>query len=521
MLSFMSDRRVLSVSAALITAAIFLFLLGTYPSWRAAIRDGISWSDHPTSDAAPSAVQTPAEPARLVAPSPVAMPNPSTGIAPQSQAPVPANDAAPQPSPPAPAPDKASSFEPSAPGTAVVAGAAPARGAAGPILAAATNATVPATATPSGHDTGAAAPTFDIVRVEPTGDSVVAARAKAGASVVLLDEGRPIARVQADSNGQVAFVPPALAPGEHSLMLSVGEPNSPGALSSQSVAVSVPQEAKAPPMVALIQPDQPTRILSEGAPSTTSPGAAPAPGVSVSSMDVEDMGSVFATGRAAPGSHCRVYLNGSFVAPVTAGPDGKWSLKIQRGMRPGHYDVRVDQIGSADGHVQARAEVPFDYPASLDRSVSLLRPKPGTAANQATTASRNPAVAAKEIGRQGVNAPGPAAQAKDAGESMAAAKAGGTSQTGTPAEADRLASAAPSSDAASAPADTAAPTVVAQLLTTKVVRGDSLWRISRKMLGHGRHYTQIYAVNTSQIRDPRLIYPGQIFVMPQGATAVQ
>jgi nucleoid-associated protein YgaU len=62
------------------------------------------------------------------------------------------------------------------------------------------------------------------------------------------------------------------------------------------------------------------------------------------------------------------------------------------------------------------------------------------------------------------------------------------------------------------------PTIIAQLLTTKVVHGDSLWRISRKMLGSGVRYTQIYAANTQQIRDPRWIYPGQIFVMPQTAT---
>lgn len=59
------------------------------------------------------------------------------------------------------------------------------------------------------------------------------------------------------------------------------------------------------------------------------------------------------------------------------------------------------------------------------------------------------------------------------------------------------------------------PTVIAELVTAKVVRGNSLWRISRAMLGHGVRYTQIYAANTQQIRDPRLIYPGQVFVLPQ------
>ena len=47
-----------------------------------------------------------------------------------------------------------------------------------------------------------------------------------------------------------------------------------------------------------------------------------------------------------------------------------------------------------------------------------------------------------------------------------------------------------------------------------VERGDSLWRISRKMLGAGPRYTQIYEANSKQIRNPNLIYPGQVFVVP-------
>jgi nucleoid-associated protein YgaU len=34
------------------------------------------------------------------------------------------------------------------------------------------------------------------------------------------------------------------------------------------------------------------------------------------------------------------------------------------------------------------------------------------------------------------------------------------------------------------------------------------------MLGRGVRYTQIYEANASQIRDPDLIYPKQIFVIP-------
>lgn len=46
--------------------------------------------------------------------------------------------------------------------------------------------------------------------------------------------------------------------------------------------------------------------------------------------------------------------------------------------------------------------------------------------------------------------------------------------------------------------------------------GNSLWRIARRIYGRGIEYTMIYGANTDQIRDPHLIYPGQIFVVPTG-----
>jgi len=43
----------------------------------------------------------------------------------------------------------------------------------------------------------------------------------------------------------------------------------------------------------------------------------------------------------------------------------------------------------------------------------------------------------------------------------------------------------------------------------------SLWRIARRTYGRGVEYTVIYQANRSQIRDPNLIYPGQVFAIPK------
>ncbi|WP_439580563.1 LysM peptidoglycan-binding domain-containing protein [Elioraea sp.] len=44
--------------------------------------------------------------------------------------------------------------------------------------------------------------------------------------------------------------------------------------------------------------------------------------------------------------------------------------------------------------------------------------------------------------------------------------------------------------------------------------GHSLWRIARETYGRGVRYTVIYEANREQIRNPDLIYPGQVFVLP-------
>jgi nucleoid-associated protein YgaU len=55
------------------------------------------------------------------------------------------------------------------------------------------------------------------------------------------------------------------------------------------------------------------------------------------------------------------------------------------------------------------------------------------------------------------------------------------------------------------------------IATTIVSRGDSLWRISRATYGAGMRYAVVYKANRNQIRNPDLIYPGQIFVLPRKA----
>ncbi|MDV4166739.1 LysM peptidoglycan-binding domain-containing protein [Rhodovulum sp. FJ3] len=76
------------------------------------------------------------------------------------------------------------------------------------------------------------------------------------------------------------------------------------------------------------------------------------------------------------------------------------------------------------------------------------------------------------------------------------------------AAADLIAAApAPAEDAADAPAAT-------QVSAVTVQPGFTLWGIARESYGDGMLFVKVYEANKSLIRDPDLIYPGQVFEVP-------
>jgi hypothetical protein len=306
-------------------------------------------------------------------------------------------------------------------------------------------------------------PTLDVVRVETSGDMVIAGRAAPKVRVTLSEGNRLLAEGDTDALGHFVLIPPALSPGDLLLDLRSGS----GAQQAQAnLAISVPGKPSEKALAAVIEADKPTRVPGEG---RAAPGR-PEPGnVVVRTVEAGEDGAFFASGLGPPGATVRLYLNDSFVADVTTAPDGSWGLRVERGMSPGHYDVRADLVEEG-GKVAARAQVPFDYPQQL--------------------------VAAKP-------APAPAPQAPPA---PVAAPTSATSQVSATVQV---------SAAVTAPAPAVGLAVVPELQSITVVRGDSLWRISRRILGQGQRYTQIYEANPKQIRDPNRIFPGQVLVAPR------
>src|SRR6267378_6522290 len=205
-------------------------------------------------------------------------------------------------------------------------------------------------------DSGDGVPAFDIARIEPTGEAVIAGRATPGAMVELLRNGELHDRAVADQSGQFAMVPPRLPPGTYDLTLRSKQPDGKQATSKQSVAVALEPSPNDRPVVAAMTPDKPSVTPSQPAAPKPMAGA-----VVVEAVESEPGGKLHVSGRARPGAAVRLYLNDSFVASVTASADGRFAVTINEGIAPGSYRVRLDEVESNSG-VRARAEVPFNVP---------------------------------------------------------------------------------------------------------------------------------------------------------------
>jgi LysM repeat protein len=309
---------------------------------------------------------------------------------------------------------------------------------------------------PPPPESGDRVPTFDVASIEPTGEAVIAGRASPGATVELLRDGEVHDRAVADRSGQFVMVPPKLPPGTYDLTLRSKQADGKEATSNQRVTASLEPRSTDRPIVALTTPGKPTVVLSQPAAPKPATGA-----VVVETVEIEPSGRFHVSGQAGPGAGLRLYLNDSFITAATAGPDGRFAVTINEGVAPGNYRVRVDEASSS-GSVRARAEVPFNAP---DTTASV--PAQSTASKRPETApTQQPQLAA----------------------------------AGATALPDR---GAPRSNV-----------VVPKIKTTTVSRGDSLWRLSQHSYGAGTRYAVIYKANRGQIRNPNLIYPGQVLVLP-------
>lgn len=444
----------------------------------------------------------------------------------------------------APGETKPAETKPSDPGTEgrLPAAPAPATDAMAPAAPAAPAAEAPAAPATPPATAGSVAPTFDVVRVESNGSIVVAGNAAPNSKVEILNGATVIGSTVAGPDGAFAIVlDDPLKPGDYTITLrsTTGDVVT---ASVQTAVVSIPQNPAGQVLAMVEEPGKPSELLTvpapetkpaapatgdqaaapaaeapaattpapatpapaapaavEAAPAPAAPATAPAaaaaePKIVVEAVEI-DGNKIFVAGTADPGLKVRAYANDILLGDAQTSPDGHFLIEATREIPVGSYTIHVDGLGDDGVKVVARAAVPFERePGESVAAVAPAETKPAEAKPAETkpaapaTAAEAPAAPAAEPAAPATTAEAPAAPAAEAPAKVAAA---------TPDVPETVAPKLEHADGA-----------------VIIRRKDTLWRISRRVYGHGVRYSTIYLANQDQIRDPDRIWPGQVFKVP-------
>lgn len=385
---------------------------------------------------------------------------------------------------------------------------------------------------------GPALPGFDVVRVETDGSTTVAGQAPAGSAVSLRLDGVEFQQATADASGQFASLftlPPSDAPRLLTVTAKLADGTEVAGKDSVALAaIAAPAEGAS---ATAAQPAQDGSAIGvmvvDGVVKALVPQNAPQPAADTAMVALDTIaygpdGSVQLGGHGAPEAAVRIYLDGAQRAEAKVGADAGWSVSMMD-IQPGLYTLRLDQLDAA-GKVTARFETPFKREtlealalataATAGANAQPAAAELAPAADGAATAGAAPA-AAQGGTEAGAASPEPAAP-QVTGEQTAAAAPEAQADQSAPAGTDGT-QASPLVSGGDGTAQTAAvePTSTvtpapkpATAVTVTVQPGFTLWGIAQSQLGEGVMYVQVYKANKDKIRNPDLIYPGQVFTIP-------
>jgi nucleoid-associated protein YgaU len=275
-----------------------------------------------------------------------------------------------------------------------------------------------AAAPPAAPSPSVTPPSFDVVRVDPQGQAVIAGRAAPGAQVTVHDGDKVLGQVTANQSGEWVLLPKEpLAPGQHQLSLTARGKSGAETSSTGVVAMMVPQRA---PGAQPAPENAPVAVLVPRRGSGPAKAMQLPPGrkLALDVIEYDAAGTVQLLGRAQLGSRVNAYLDDKADGHAATGSIGQWSLTLERQVPEGKYQLRLDAL-DAKGRSLAHLKLTF----------SRVAPPSGAVA-------------------------------------------------------------------------------------VDIQPGNNLWRIAEYSYGDGLQYTQIYQANRTQIHDPNLIYPGQVFAVP-------
>ena len=396
-------------------------------------------------------------------------------------------------------------------------------------------------------------PSFDSWRVAANGDAVVAGRTDPGAKIAVLVDGVIVAESVAGGDGSFAALFTLPRNDRPSLMsLETVLADGRKIVSTQSVALAAipgaPTEGAVPETAVASGSEGSTASDAAGSPLTTeaaeqpsveAPAAvlvtqdgvavvppaaeAPAPAGGMAPVVIDAIaytlaGEVQLSGKGQAAQFIRIYLDNALVATAPVAPSGQWTVTLND-TAPGIYTLRADQV-DVQGAVSARFETPFKR-ETREALAALTAPKEASVATQDAASAATPEDKTSDgVGLEGATPP-PAPLDQGAVGSVPAV-ASSAPAPATPTATGMAASGVgtpPPAGAQTAPGvaepvpDTAPPSSPPAVSVT-VQPGYTLWGIARETFGNGVLYVQVYEANKDKIRDPDLIYPGQVFTLP-------
>ena len=354
-------------------------------------------------------------------------------------------------------------------------------------------------------------PTFDVMRLDPNGAAVVAGQVAGGAKVSILVDGAEVATATADDTGKFVAMFDLPAAGAGRLMTMTATLSDGTTVQSESsVALAA---TTAPAAVAEVSTPEATTeaqtgttalaVSEEGAKvlqTDTNVAAEVAANVTIDTIAYPTPDTVQFGGHGTAGNFIRLYLdNAPLGDPATVGADGTWNL-TQTGIDPKVYTLRADEVDGA-GKVASRYETPFkrETPEALAAASGEKVASAETQTPAADTAATAPATTAQTT----APADGTATDTAAVDTTAQASTETSTTASTTTENADATQTTAP------------AASVTPASVTVTVQPGFTLWGIAKRQFGDGILYVQVYEANKDKIKDPDLIYPGQVFTLPQ------
>lgn len=328
---------------------------------------------------------------------------------------------------------------------------------------------------------------------------------------------------------------------EESVQQAAGTPDA-NSVADDNTAVSEPDvvEAEQPPASAVAtEPDadttepnseisqteevleeqeasEPESVVAKAEPQDDTPQAAKVvkKPILIQAADVES-GKVYIAGVGEPGDTVNIYVGEDFLGSATIAGNGSFLFEGDYDLKPGRYPIRADMVEPGTTDVLARAEVSLLHQPEVDVAATVADQSPDTS---------NTAVANVET------PPQPAAETQDNPSNQIRTDTGPDTvedaETTEPVKPDMLQAdntQTPKTETAQVDnaVDNDNPSITEIRTGSSVIirRGDSLWRVARRSYGAGIRFTTIFEANRDQVRNPHLIYPGQVLKVPEEARA--